>query len=138
MLFKQFGDTLVEELDNIKDGYDARCDLSDIDHVMTKMTMDERLKYVETCKEKDIESFEHWLKIYIAGLIEKVYNDKGIKPPDWVMKDIYKYDTVDECRCAQFFKGYSDYRQLVDLELQNSLPEFRWRNMICDGMFDSF
>lgn len=124
---------------------DYRNDLSDLDHIMTRMTMEERLRFIEDIDEKYVDSLSNNkdIRVIIAATIEKVHRDLNKKPPDWVMQRKYTFLSVEECFVHKetLALGIAKGDRALELSkrsLEKSVPEFRWRNSIQDGIFDSY
>lgn len=142
--FKSYS-SLKEEIDNKT--MDDTPWLSSIDHDLTRMTALGRLNYVQSTEDSDLSKLSKSSALYVAAIIEKIYNDCGLTPPDFVMNSKYTYDNVEESKVYKqlylLFLSSGDFDKLefekmVKSTLAVSVKEFKWRNELCDGIFDSF
>ena len=134
----------ISELDK---AINIECALSTLDHTLTQMSKGERYSALIAVIESDLGGLDLDTKIFIAGMIEHACNESGKEAPQWVMSKQYSYDDVMECTVAKELlnsfkaigaKDMDEVKSYIPIELANSLPAFRWRNMLCDGIFDSY
>lgn len=142
--FKSYN-SLKEEIDNKT--MDDTPWLSSIDHDLTRMDALGRLNYVQSTEDSDLSKLSKSSALCMAAMIEKIYNDCGLTPPDFVMDNKYTYDNVEESEVyKQLYSLFSssgdfdklEFEKMVKSTLGISVKEFKWRNEICDGIFDSF
>ena len=114
--------------------------LSDIDHIMSKRTKSDRVEFLRSIKPSDIEETPEEFKVFIAGLVEYTYMDAGFDVPKWVMSDKYAFSSIEDNSLYKLVKQYGGKNSLNGLhtELEKSIPAFKWRNMICTSIFDSY
>lgn len=108
--------------------------LSSLDHEMTLMTKTERLEFIKDITDKQISNLSKLMKSFLAGLIEYIYNENKLDTSvKWFMSNKYKMNSVKDNNLSKYMTD-----EMLNNVLDNSLKEFRWRNIIQDGIFDSY
>lgn len=115
-------------------GRDCIAILSSLDHEMTLMTKTERLEFIKDITDKQISNLSKLMKSFLAGLIKYVYNENKLDTSvKWFMSNEYKMNSVKDNNLSKYMTD-----EMLNNVLDNSLKEFRWRNIIQDGIFDSY
>lgn len=123
----------IKELEKNNDR-DCIAILSSLDHEMTLMTKAERLEFIKDITDKQISNLSKLMKSFLAGLIEYVYNENKLDTSaKWFMSNEYKMNSVKDNNLSKYMTD-----EMLNNALDNSLNEFKWRNIIQDGIFDSY
>ena len=108
--------------------------LSSLDHEMTLMTKTERLGFIKDITDKQLSNLSKLMKSFLAGLIEYIYNENNLDTSSkWFMSNEYKMNSVKDNNLSKYMTD-----EMLNSALDNSLNEFKWRNIIQDGIFDSY
>jgi hypothetical protein len=115
---------------------------STLDHVLTGYSWKKRIDFLSYPIDLDIFnklSIED--RAWLSAITEVTFNKKHKTPPEWAMDE---NNRLNDLKQNSIYKSFSEifgedkaYETIKKL-LEQSLPEMKRRNLIADGVFNSF
>ncbi len=128
----------VEKLKNNTNKESIKSIYSTIDHILTKMDTEQRIKILWKNPFELEDKIEIPHMVYLAALTEFLYNKENKEPPTWVFDKRFYLEEEKFADSVELFISKVPHSDIKQRYREQAIPEFKKRNYIVTDVLNSY